>query len=182
MHPAAVKSNKIALVAKIMVAKYLGFLYTASEYTFSPPEQGNIVPYSSHTKRPQNDSRKPRNHNTREAPMEPTELRMEGVENIPVPIIRPTLMNSEGQHRPTKTKGHQIHISMGQLNMPKWRPIPPEVSIIHGQKFSLELTSRLRTFLESQSSRIGIVPFSDSTHSFILGVYFLVTNPLRHGS
>jgi len=91
MHPAAVKPKKIALVAKIMVAKY-GFLYTAFEYTFFPPERRNIVPYSSHTKRPQNDSRKPRNHNTREAPMEPTELRMEeGVENIPVSIIRPTL-------------------------------------------------------------------------------------------
>ena len=91
MHPAAVKPNKIALFAKIMVAKYLGFLYTASKYTFSPPERGNIVPYSSHTKRPKNDSRKPRTHNMREAPTEPTELRMEGVENIPVPIIRPTL-------------------------------------------------------------------------------------------
>jgi hypothetical protein len=92
MQPAAVKPSKIALVAKIMVAKYLGFLYTASKYTFSPPERGNIVPYSSQTKRPQNDSRKPRTHNMREAPTEPTELRIEeGVENIPVPIIRPTL-------------------------------------------------------------------------------------------
>jgi len=92
MQPEAVKPNKIALVAKIIVARYLGFLYTASKYTFSPPERGNIVPYSSQTKRPQNDSRKPRTHNMREAPTEPTELRMEdGVENIPVPIIRPTL-------------------------------------------------------------------------------------------
>lgn len=92
MQPAAVNPNKIALVAKIIVAKYFGFLYTASKYTFSPPERGNIVPYSSHMKSPQNDSKKPRTHNMREAPMEPTELRMEeGVENIPVPIIRPTL-------------------------------------------------------------------------------------------
>lgn len=92
MHPAEVKPNKIALVAKIMVAKYLGFLYTASKYTFSPPERGNIVPYSSHTKRPQKDKTRPRTQSIREAPMEFTEVRIEdGVEKIPVPMMRPTL-------------------------------------------------------------------------------------------
>ena len=92
MQPAAVKPSKIAFVAKTIVTRNLGFLYTASKYTFSPPDLGNMVPYSNQTKGPQNERAKLRTHNMREAPTEPTEFRMEeGVENIPVPIIRPTL-------------------------------------------------------------------------------------------
>jgi hypothetical protein len=92
MHPAAVNPKKIAFMAKIMVARYLGFLYTASRYTFSPPERGNIVPNSSQTKRPQKDSTNPRTQSMREAPTELTEESIDdGVEKIPEPIIRPTL-------------------------------------------------------------------------------------------
>ena len=92
MHPAAVNPNKIAFVAKIMVARNLGFLYTASKYTFSPPERGIMVPNSSQTKRPQNDSTNPRTQSMREAPTEFTDESIDdGVEKIPVPIIRPTL-------------------------------------------------------------------------------------------
>ena len=92
IHPAAVNANKIAFMAKIIVARYLGFLYTASRYTFSPPEQGIIVPNSSHTKRPQKDRTNPRTQSMREAPTELTDESIDdGVENIPDPIIRPTL-------------------------------------------------------------------------------------------
>ena len=92
MHPAAVNPNKIAFTAKITVARNLGFLYTASRYTFSPPERGIIVPNSSQTKRPQKDKTNPRTQSMREAPTELTEESIEdGVEKIPVPIIRPTL-------------------------------------------------------------------------------------------
>ena len=89
---AAVNDNKIAFTAKIRVARNLGFLYTASRYTFSPPERGIIVPNSSQTKRPQKDKTNPRTQSMREAPTELTEESIEdGVEKIPVPIIRPTL-------------------------------------------------------------------------------------------
>ena len=53
-----------------------------------------MVPYSSQMKRPQNERTKPRSQSMRDAPTEPTDLRMEdGVENIPVPIILPILHN-----------------------------------------------------------------------------------------
>ena len=92
MHPAAVNPNKIAFMAKITVARNLGFLYTTSRYTFSPPERGNMVPSSSQTKRPQKDSTNPRIQSMRDAPTELTDESIEdGVEKIPVPIIRPTL-------------------------------------------------------------------------------------------
>jgi hypothetical protein len=43
-------------------------------------------------KRPQKLSKKPRTQSMSEAPTEPTPERMEdGVENIPVPMIRPTI-------------------------------------------------------------------------------------------
>ena len=92
MQPAAVKPNKMAFIAKIMVAKNLGFLYTASRYTFSPPERGNMVPNSSQIKSPQKERKKPRTQSMREAPTDWTEDSIDdGVEKIPVPIIRPTL-------------------------------------------------------------------------------------------
>ena len=92
MHAAAVNPNKMAFMAKITVARNLGFLYTPSRYTFSPPERGIIVPNSIQTKRPQNDSTNPRTQSMREAPTEFTDESIDdGVEKIPVPIIRPTL-------------------------------------------------------------------------------------------
>ena len=82
----------MAFMVKIIVAKNLGFLYTASRYTFSPPERGNMVPNSSQIKRPQKERRNPRTQSMREAPTELTEESIDdGVEKIPVPIIRPTL-------------------------------------------------------------------------------------------
>lgn len=92
IHPLAVNPSNIALLAKMTVASAFGFLYTASRYTFSPPDRGNIVPYSSQTKSPQNDSTKPSVQSIRDAPTECTEPRIEeGVEKMPVPMIRPTL-------------------------------------------------------------------------------------------
>jgi hypothetical protein len=92
MHPVAVDPNKITFMAKMMVARNLGFLYTASRYTFSPPERGIIVPNSSQTKRPQKDSTNPRTQSMREAPTELTDESIDdGVEKIPDPITRPTL-------------------------------------------------------------------------------------------
>jgi hypothetical protein len=92
MQPLAVNPSKMALLAKMTVARYFGFVYTASRYTFSPPLLGSIVPYSSQINKPQNDKIKPRIQSIIEAPTEPTERRIEdGVENIPVPMIRPTL-------------------------------------------------------------------------------------------
>ena len=80
------------MLAKMTVAKYFGLVYTASRYTFSPPLLGIIVPYSSQMNRPQNDNIKPRIQSIIEAPTDPTESKIEdGVENMPVPIIRPTL-------------------------------------------------------------------------------------------
>ena len=90
--PLAVNPSKIAFVAKIIVARYFGLWYTASRYTFSPPERGNIVPNSSQMNSPQNDKTKPSTQSIKDAPTEPTDPRIEdGVEKIPVPIIRPTL-------------------------------------------------------------------------------------------
>ena len=92
IHPLAVNPSKIAFMAKTTVARCFGFLYTASRYTFSPPLRGNIVPYSSQMKRPQNDMTKRSTQSMREAPTDPTEPKIEeGVEKIPVPMIRPTL-------------------------------------------------------------------------------------------
>jgi hypothetical protein len=82
----------MALEAKITVARYLGRRYTASRYTFSPPERGNMVPNSSQIKSPQNESKNPATQSIRDAPTDPTDPRMvDGVENMPVPIIRPIL-------------------------------------------------------------------------------------------
>lgn len=92
IHPDAVNPNSIACIEKITVARYLGFRYTASRYTFSPPDLGNIEPNSSHMNSPQKERMKPRIQSMREAPTEPTELRIdEGVEKMPVPMMRPTL-------------------------------------------------------------------------------------------
>lgn len=88
----AEKPRMMALAAKITVARYFGRRYTASRYTFSPPERGNMVPNSSQIKSPQNESKKPATQSNRDAPTDPTDPRMvDGVENIPVPIIRPML-------------------------------------------------------------------------------------------
>lgn len=78
--------------AKTYVARKRGLLYTASRYTFSPPDRGNIVPNSSQMKRPQAERMKPVTHSIKDAPTDPTEPRIDdGVEKMPVPMIRPTL-------------------------------------------------------------------------------------------
>ena len=92
IQPPAVKPRMIALAAKTIVARYFGRRYTASRYTFSPPERGNMVPNSSQIKSPQNESTKPATQSDRDAPTDPTDPRiLEGVENMPVPMIRPIL-------------------------------------------------------------------------------------------
>jgi len=88
----AVKPRIMAFAENITVARYFGRRYTASRYTFSPPERGNIVPNSSQMKSPQNENKKPATQSKRDAPTEPTEPRiLDGVENIPVPMTRPML-------------------------------------------------------------------------------------------
>ena len=77
MHPDAVNPSTIAFVAKIIVARCFGFLYTASRYTCSPPERGNIVPNSSQMNSPQNERTKPSTQSMSEAPTEPTDPRIE---------------------------------------------------------------------------------------------------------
>jgi hypothetical protein len=79
--------------AKITVTRCFGWRYTASRYTFSPPDRGNMVPNSSQTKSPQSERTKPMTQSIRDAPTDPTELRIDdGVENIPVPMMAPTLV------------------------------------------------------------------------------------------
>jgi len=79
--------------AKITVMRCFGRRYTASRYTFSPPDRGNMVPNSSQTKSPQRERAKPMTQSIRDAPTDPTKPRMDdGVENIPVPMMAPTLV------------------------------------------------------------------------------------------
>lgn len=86
------KPSRMAFDAKMTVARYFGLVYTASKYTFSPPLRGYIVPYSSQMNRPQNESTKPKTQSIKEAPTDPTDPRIDdGVEKMPVPMIRPTL-------------------------------------------------------------------------------------------
>ena len=87
------KVRMIAFTAKRTVTRCFGRRYTASRYTFSPPDRGNMVPNSSQTKSPQNERANPRTHSIRDAPTDPTDPRMEdGVENMPVPMIAPMLI------------------------------------------------------------------------------------------
>ncbi|KAF7797308.1 hypothetical protein EIP86_008503 [Pleurotus ostreatoroseus] len=70
---------------------------------------------------------KPRTHSIKEAPTEPTEPKMvEGVENTPVPITRPTLaVNIESKIRACRLP---THMSKVHVKTPKWRPSPPATS------------------------------------------------------
>ena len=93
MQPLAVNPSRIASAANMTVTRYLGFLYIASRYTFSPPDRGYVVPSSSQIMRPQNESKAPSAHRNSEAPTEPTDLRIDdGVEKMPVPMICPILI------------------------------------------------------------------------------------------
>ena len=92
MHPEDEDESTIAFVAKKKVARCFGFWYTASRYTFSPPERGNIVPSSSQMNRPQTDKTKPSSHSMSDAPTDPTDPKIEdGVEKMPVPMVAPML-------------------------------------------------------------------------------------------
>lgn len=56
------------------------------------------MPNSSHINNPQNDKMKPSTQSMKDAPTDPTDERMEeGVEKIPVPMIRPTLLKGQKQ-------------------------------------------------------------------------------------
>ena len=88
----ALKPRMMALAAKKTVARCLGRLYIASRYTFSPPLRGNIVPSSSQMKRPERHEARPRSQSIKAAPTLPTlDTTDEGVEKIPVPMMRPML-------------------------------------------------------------------------------------------
>lgn len=129
------KLRIITYTAKITVTRCFGRRYTASRYTFSPPDRGIIVPNSSQTKSPQSERAKPRTQSIRDAPTDPTKPRMDdGVENIPVPMMAPTLVPNV--RKSEKIKGRAGHLSIVQLNTPRWRPIPPAVSSGHtSEKF-----------------------------------------------
>lgn len=87
-----VKPRAIAWTAKTVVINIFGRRYAASRYTFSPPLRGIMQANSSQTQSPDTDSRSPSTHRSIEAPKDPTPLTIEeGVEKIPVPIIRPIL-------------------------------------------------------------------------------------------
>jgi hypothetical protein len=127
----AEKPSTIALAEKITVARYFGRRYTASRYTFSPPERGNMVPNSSHIKSPQNERKKSATQSNKDAPTDPTDLRIvDGVEKIPVPIIRP-MLETNSMRKDFKITRRGGYMSIVQLNTPKWRPIPPAVSGIN---------------------------------------------------
>ena len=129
IHPLAVNPSKIAFMAKTTVARCFGFLYTASRYTFSPPLRGNMVPYSSQMKRPQNDMMNPSTHSISDAPTDPTDPKIdEGVEKTAVPMIRPTLYIEEWKPARDRANCDRTHIKSVQLKMPRWRPIPPAAS------------------------------------------------------
>jgi hypothetical protein len=116
--------------AKITVMRCFGRRYTASRYTFSPPDRGNMVPNSSQTKSPQSERAKPMTQSIRDAPTEPTEPRMnDGVENIPVPMMAPTLVANVRKYE--RFKGRVGHLSIVQLKTPRWRPMPPAVPTGH---------------------------------------------------
>ena len=77
------------------------------------------MPYSSQMNRPQNDSAKPRTQSIRDAPTEPTEPRMDdGVEKIPVPIIRPTLPVARVSVVNAR-ENHDNYMSRVQLKTPR---------------------------------------------------------------
>ena len=110
-----------------------------------------MVPYSNQTNKPQKESKNPRTQSNREAPTEPTEERIEeGVENIPVPMIRPTLTR---QLSLAMKKGGKTYMSMVQLKTPKWRPIPPAASIM---VFNISRIDKgpVCTFFKRKSTRV----------------------------
>ncbi len=100
----------------------------ASRYTFSPPERGIIVPSSSQTKSPQKESTNPKTQSISDTPADPTDpIIDEGVENIPVPMILPTLPTVVRRENGVRMEIKRYMIIV-QSNIPKWRPIPPAVS------------------------------------------------------
>jgi len=132
------KLRIIAFTAKITVTRCFGRRYTASRYTFSPPDRGNMVPNSSQTKSPQRERMKPRTQSIRDAPTDPTKPRMDdGVENIPVPMMVPTLVANVRNFE--KAKARVGHLSIVQLKTPRWRPIPPAVSSVTCQRDFLKV-------------------------------------------
>jgi hypothetical protein len=120
-----------------------------------------MVPNSSQTKSPQKESKKPATQSNTEAPTDPTDPRMlDGVENIPVPIIRPMLCADLVRVKNKGKTKRSEYISMVQLNTPKWRPIPPAVSDIDvcQQKIDLERAQSQprRTLLKREPAGVDI--------------------------
>jgi hypothetical protein len=130
IQPGDEKLRVTTYTAKITVTRCFGRRYTASRYTFSPPDRGNMVPNSSQIKTPQSERAKPMTQSIRDAPTDPTRPRMyDGVENIPVPMMAPTLVANVRKYK--KFNGRVGHLSIVQLKTPRWRPIPPAVSSGH---------------------------------------------------
>ena len=86
-----------------------------------------MAPNSSQTKSPQSEKAKPMTQSIRNTPTDPTEPRMnDGVENIPVPMIVPTLVaNVRKYERSNRMVGH---LSTVQLKTPRWQPVLLAVS------------------------------------------------------
>jgi hypothetical protein len=90
-----------------------------------------MVPNSSHVKSPQNEREKPATQSNKDAPTDPTELRIvDGVEKIPVPIIRP-MLETDSMRKGFKLTRRGGYMSIVQLNTPNWRPIQLAVSGIN---------------------------------------------------
>ena len=75
-----------------------------------------MVPNSSQTKSPQSERAKPKTQSIRDAPTDPTKPRMnDGVENIPVPMIAPTLVANVRKSEKIINNGRVSHLSIVQL-------------------------------------------------------------------
>jgi hypothetical protein len=119
-----------------------------------------MVPNSSHIESPQNERKKPATQSNKDAPTDPTDPRIvDGVEKILVPIIRP-MLETNSVRKGFKITRRDEYMSIVQLNTPKWRPIPPDVS---GIKHFIRKTLTRReygqtrlTLLECELARVRI--------------------------
>lgn len=114
---------------------------------------------------PQNDNTKPRTQSINDAPTEPTEPRIEdGVENTPVPMMRPTLTFGVSTMGPRRRKNGCSHINIVQLVTPRWRPSPPEVS---SEGIQLKITLSLGSERCIPSSKVSSPGFKSGSMAVV---------------
>ena len=77
-----------------------------------------MVPNSSQIKSPQSERAKPKTQSIRDAPTDPTKPRMDdGVENMPVPMMAPTLVANV--RKSERSNRRVVHLSIVQLKTPR---------------------------------------------------------------